>query len=63
MFKCFNFYVFCVENMPFSYYPKSGILFNRYCLFIGPDASYLLIVTVRINLLITIVTKNMTLLL
>ena len=58
MFKCFNFHVFCVENMLFSHYFESGILFNLYFLHIDPDASYLLIVIISINLLITIVSRG-----
>ena len=51
--KCLNvsiFMFFCVENI-FSHYFESGILFNLHFLLIDPDASYLFIVIIRINLL------------
>ena len=31
MFKCFNLYDSCVENMLFSHYFGSGIVFGLYC--------------------------------
>ena len=44
--------------MLFSHYFESGNLFNLYYLYIDPDVSYILIIIIRINLLITIVSRG-----
>ena len=45
MFKCFNFFV---ENMLFSHYFESGIVFNLYYLFTDSNAYLLIVIIVSV---------------